>query len=101
MGASEKNESRSFPVSIALDQTDLRLRPGMIARCLILCGRVQNDLLIPIEAVHSDERGLFTVVVSALGKPSRRRIVTGTSTSQFVEVRQGLREGEVVRIGEP
>ncbi len=99
VGASEKNDSRSFPATIALAQTDLRLRPGMIARCLILCGRVENALLIPIEAVHSDERGTFAVVVSALGKSSVRRISTGSATSQFVEVRQGLREGEVVRIG--
>lgn len=98
VGASEKNESRSFPVAITLDQTDLRLRPGMIARCSILCGRVENALVIPIVAVRSDEHGPFVVVVPALGRNSLRRITTGSATSQFVQVRHGLREGEVVRI---
>lgn len=99
VGASEKNDARSFPVIVALDRTDLRFRPGMIARCRISCGRAENVLTVPVEAVRFEERGPYVIVVPALGKAQRRRVVMGTSTAQLVQIRQGLREGETVRIG--
>ena len=98
LGASEKNESRSFPTTIALDQTDPRFRPGMIGRATIAGERVADTLLLPIEAVRTDEQGSYAVVVSALGSTSVRRLKTGLSTSQVVEIKSGLAEGEVVRI---
>ena len=98
VGASEKNDARSFPVIVALDRKDLRFRPGMIARCRISCGRAENVLAVPVEAVRFEERGPYVLVVPALGKAHRRSVVTGTSTSQFVEIRRGLSEGDTVRI---
>ena len=98
VGASEKNDARSFPVTIVLRESDVRFRPGMIARCAIRAGRVPDALIVPVEAVHADERGSFVWVTSALGSPSARRIEIGRSTSQYVEVRAGLREGERVRL---
>jgi multidrug efflux pump subunit AcrA (membrane-fusion protein) len=98
VGASEKNESRSFPVTILLDQTDPRFRPGMVARCSIRGTRIPDALFIPVEAIHSDERGSFAWVSSVFGSPRARRITVGRSTARFAEVREGLREGERVRI---
>ena len=100
VGASEKNESRSFPVTISLRQTDARFRPGMVARCSIRGERISDALFIPIEAVHSDDNGSFVRVTSLFGSTRPRRITVGRSTAQFVEVRAGLREGERVRIAE-
>lgn len=98
LGASAKNETHSFPVVVALDQTDARFRPGMIARATIAGETISNALLLPIEAVRTDEQGPYAVVVSALGSTSVRRIKTGRSTSQMIEIRGGLDAGDVVRI---
>ena len=46
VGASEKNESRSFPVTISLDQTDARFRPGMVARCSIRGGPQRRQWIV-------------------------------------------------------
>jgi HlyD family secretion protein len=100
VGASEKNESRSFPVTISLDGTDSRLRPGMVARCSIRGRRIPDALFVPVEAVHRDESGTFAWVAPAFGPVRPRRITLGTGTAQVVEVRNGLREGERVRVGE-
>lgn len=100
VGASEKNESRSFPVTILVDQNDSRFRPGMVARCSIRGSSVSDALFIPVEAVHTDDRGAFTWVPSSFGGAKARRIVVGKTTSRFAEVRQGLRAGERVRIAE-
>jgi HlyD family secretion protein len=100
VGASEKNETRSFPVTISLDESDPRFRPGMVARCTIRGAPVKDALLVPVEAVHADERGSFARVASAFGGTRVRRIVVGKTTARFAEVREGLRVGERVRVGE-
>ncbi len=101
VGAAERNESRSFPVTIALDQNDPRFRPGMVARCSIRGAAVADAVYIPVEAVHSDDRGSFVWVTSTFGAPRERRIAVGKTTSRFAQIREGLRAGERVRIGEP
>ncbi len=98
VGASEKNESRSFPATVALDQADPRFRPGMIGRAAIACAPLVNVRYLPVEAIHSDERGPFVYAVSALGRTSRRGVQLGTSTAQSVEIKGGLEAGDVVRI---
>ncbi len=100
VGASEKNESRSFPVTISLDQNDLRFRPGMVARCSIRGAAVPDSVFIPIEAVHSDDRGSFAWVASPFGSTRARRIIVGKTTRTFAQVREGLRAGERVRIAQ-
>ena len=101
VGAAEKNESRSFPVTIALDQNDPRFRPGMVARCSIHGAPVADAVYIPVEAVHSDDSGSFAWVTSTFGAPRARRIVVGKTTSRFAQIREGLRAGERIRIDEP
>ena len=101
VGSSEKNDSRSFPVTIALDRSDPRFRPGMVARCTVFGRPVADVLFVPIDAVRSDERGQYVWLASRFGKPAARRIRTGASTSQFVEVTEGLRAGDSVRVVGP
>jgi HlyD family secretion protein len=98
VGSAERNESRAFPVTVALSQSDPRFRPGMIARCTVEGRAVESALLLPVDAIRSDARGPYVVVRSAFGRRARRPVVLGTSTSQVVEVRSGLEEGQVVEI---
>jgi HlyD family secretion protein len=101
VGSSEKNDSRSFPVAISLDRSDPRFRPGMAARCTVVGQRLKDVLFVPVDAVHSDERGQYVLVASWIRKPSPRRVRTGVTTSQFVEVKEGLRAGDPVRLVGP
>jgi multidrug resistance efflux pump len=100
LGTSEKSESRSFPLVAALRQADPRFRPGMIARAFVDCGRAENALYVPIEAVRTGPQGESCLVVRPFGGTLSRPVVTGRNTSQYVEVIQGLEEGDVIRVGE-
>lgn len=101
VGSAEKNDARAFPVTIALARSDPRFRPGMVARCTVIAPPVQNALYVPIDAVRSDEKGQFVLGKTWLGKPSARRVKTGITTPQFVEITEGLREGDAIRIDGP
>jgi len=101
VGSSERNDSRSFPVTIALERSDPRFRPGMVARCTVVGQPVKDVVYVPVDAVRSDEHGQYVLVSPWLGAPSPRRVRTGTATTQFVEIREGLRPGEAIRLTGP
>ena len=95
---SEKNDARAFPVTVRLGRTDPRFRPGMLARASILCERLTDVVYVPVETVRVEDGGRSCTVVGALGGTARRRVVTGRTTSSFVEIVRGLAPGEVVRL---
>lgn len=101
VGSSEKNDSRSFPVTIALARSDPRFRPGMVARCTVIATPRKDVLFVPVDAVRSDESGQYVLVSSWLGRASHRSVLTGVTTPQYVEVTRGLSEGDSVRLVGP
>lgn len=86
-----------YPVTIQIDDPQRRLRLGMTVDAEFVLARRTNVLLVPQEAVRGGEsRSVFLVVDGEL----RPRIIeTGISDGRFVEVRSGLRGGEVVYLG--
>jgi HlyD family secretion protein len=98
VGGGERNDARAFPVSVRLDASDPRFRPGMLARASVLSARLEDVVYVPIEAVRVDGPERSCTVVGALGGASRRRVVTGRTTASFVEIVRGLTPGEVVRL---
>lgn len=75
------------------------LRPGMQARAYIDAGKAENVLLIPLEAVFEDNG---KSVVEVLNEDGTTRIVPvklGLMNDKFVEITEGLNEGEKVVTG--
>jgi len=82
-------------VKIELEKADPRLKPGFTANADIIIGEAKNVLLLPIEAVSENERGNF-VMVSKEGSPTQRKVTPGISDGTDVEIKKGLKEGEMV-----
>jgi HlyD family secretion protein len=89
-----------FDLTIKLDKTDPRLRPGMTARVEILIGEVEDALVIPSHAVFVEEGNTYCYVM-ADGRPVRRRITVGRQSVDEVEVLQGVLAGEAVYLAVP
>jgi RND family efflux transporter MFP subunit len=82
------------PVSLegAIGET---LKPGMTANLSIVVGRRENVLLAPAIAVKLGEDGSVVKVLDALqGSAFETRVVLGLSDGIYVEVKQGLNEGD-------
>ncbi len=76
------------------------LRPGMFARVFVETERRDGALVIPRSALSLESIG-DTVYVAAGGKASRREVDLGFREGDFVEVRDGVAEGEpVVVVGQ-
>jgi HlyD family secretion protein len=89
------NEVRYFYTEILLDTIPRGLRPGMTAEVEIATERREDVLAIPIEAL-AVENGQDFCYVAHEDRVERREIEIGRSTSNLLEVTEGLEEGELV-----
>jgi RND family efflux transporter MFP subunit len=81
---------------IELEQKVGKLSPGMTATGQIEVERVPNALLAPVRAVRVKDGQVIVRVPGANGHGEERAIRVGRRNQQFVEVLEGLREGEKV-----
>lgn len=97
------NESnvRVFPVRIAFDAGDNRIRPGISANVEIPVEIVENVPSIVLSAVFSEGRQRFVFVESADGSVEKRNVRTGLSNAHVIEIIEGVGEGDVVRLTRP
>lgn len=84
----------TYAVEVTLPRDD-RLWEGMNGSAVIAASRREHVLLLPIEAIHEDETGVY-VYVQGDEAPLRRDIETGLSDGTNAEITSGLSEGDAV-----
>jgi len=88
--------TRSLQVEIDMDNRDGKLTPGMYADVTLDIQRSGNGLTIPVEAVDRSQSAPFAFVVNQQGHIEKRTLHLGMETPRFIEVINGLLEGEQV-----
>jgi len=93
-------DTATFTVRIRVTKTDGLLRPGMFARVAIVYERKPDALQIPRTALL-DGDGPPKVFVVKDGKALERTVKLGLSNGAWIEVTDGLKDGEqVVVVGQ-
>jgi membrane fusion protein (multidrug efflux system) len=93
-------DTATFAVRIRVAETGGLLRPGMFARVAIVYERKPDALQIPRTALL-DSEGPPRVFVVEDGKASERAVKLGLSNGAWIEVTDGLKDGEqVVVVGQ-
>lgn len=93
-------ETGTFKVTVAIKDESGKLKPGMFGRVQIVYDTRENALMIPKEAVMSED-GANSVYVLNNKLVFRRTIETGYVNGSNIEVLQGLQDGDsVVTIGQ-
>jgi HlyD family secretion protein len=91
-----------YQTDVAIDdaQEGSGLTPGMSATAEILIADLKDVLQVPIEAI-SAHKGGHICWVKTDGDPEMREVECGYFTKTTVEIRSGLKEGEVVYLEPP
>lgn len=89
------DDMRVYETDVALVGTRDGLTPGMSATAEIVVAELKDVLYVPIEAVTTYQ-GKRVCLVRTHGGHQVRRVETGLSTDKFVEIKDGLDEGQVV-----
>lgn len=89
--------SRTLLVEIDILNSDLALKPGMYGRLNLIVDKHPKGILLPAEAILSQESGSSVFTVEE-GRVKRVSITTGYDDGNFLEVTQGLAGNESVII---
>lgn len=76
------------------------LKIGMSATCEIVVEKVENAIVVPIEAIQNSDTGDYVVVVNSNGSTSNVSVETGISNDAYTEIKSGLSGNETVQIVE-
>ncbi|MEN6593400.1 MAG: HlyD family efflux transporter periplasmic adaptor subunit [Clostridiaceae bacterium] len=85
----------TYPVEVTL-ANDARLFEGMNGSAVITTAKVENVLLVPIDATYEDAAGTYVYTRAADGTLTRVNITTGLSDGTSAEVTSGLSAGDIV-----
>lgn len=85
----------TYPVTISLDPTTLRVFDGAGADVAIAVGTAANVLSVPISALHAAGAG-EAVTVDSGGTLSNVRVTLGRQGTDLVQIKSGLQAGQQV-----
>lgn len=92
---------RDYTVKILLNNgVDLGLKPAMRCKASIQIGRVEDALHVPIQAVFRNGP-LSYMYVPQGGGFAQKKVITGRSSELYIEITEGLEEGETVLLRQP
>jgi multidrug efflux pump subunit AcrA (membrane-fusion protein) len=87
--------TRTLKVRIELDNPDMSLRPGMYADVTVERGGAPM-LAVPADAVMDGGETRYVFVVHGATHFEPRLVTTGRRTDDWIEIVEGVREGETV-----
>jgi len=90
-----------YETTIVIDGSHDWMRPGLTAEAEILIEKIEDVLQVPIQAIHAEDEQQFCFVTRLGRSPERRPVKTGANNEVFVQILEGLSEGEVVLLKAP
>jgi HlyD family secretion protein len=88
----------TYPVSINIDTRNQVLPAGLTASATITIDEKNNVLVVPLRAVRRVGRDQVVDLVGAEGKSTQQAVKTGVQNDQFVEITDGLTEGQQIMV---
>ena len=82
----------TYDVTVALNESDERVKGGMNVSGNIVVKTVENALTVPTDALKKDENGYYVMMESG----QIRHVSIGVMTEEQTQIVSGLSEGETV-----
>ena len=98
VGTAVDTQSRTFPIEIAVDNSDRQLKPDMVVRLRVAREVLENAIVVPQQAVIRDERGtsVFVATTNESGQTvAQRRVVQlGPNAGDEIVLLDGVEPGD-------
>ena len=95
LSPSVNQQSRTLKLEAIVDNSNGTLKPGLFARVTILTGKMEKALVAPAGALFT-VAGLEKLFVIEGGKVSERIVRSGSRGPDYVEILEGVKEGDVI-----
>ena len=85
-----------YSTQISTDKSDPRLTSGMTVQVEIIVETIKDSIYLPIEAVYTREGETYVKVERVDGPADERKVKTGRFSADFIEILNGIAEGDRV-----
>lgn len=92
---------KKFDVEVTLQTPGLQLRPGISAKVEIHIETREKTLFVPLQAVFAEDGDHWCHTQAGTTQPQRRKVSIGASNDTWIEIIDGLGEGERVLLYNP
>ena len=92
--------TRNFDISIAMSESDQRIRSGMSATAIIELDQLPDVIVVPDTAVFTRDGATVVYVVSG-GSVERRPVTVAKRSRDRVAISAGLDAGERIALRDP
>ncbi len=89
-----------YSTTVAIGGNTSEIRPGMSAKVEVVIDELHDVLCVPVQAVASQGKQKFCYIVNQ-GKLEARLVEVGQFNDTFIEIKKGLREGDVISLTPP
>ena len=89
-------KTRTLKVRLVFDNPDETLKPNMFANVSIYGGPKEDVLILPREALIRTGGDARVILADGKGRFRPREVVIGIESGDWIEIRQGLTEGDKV-----
>ena len=86
----------SYDVTVVPDTGNEQVRAGMTSTATIITESKVDALAVPSASVKTDQSGNTYVLVLKNGAPVQQTVQTGMTTDTYIEITDGLTEGQAV-----
>jgi len=100
--ASRYNPSlKVYPATIEIEGTHDFLKPGMTAKVEIIVKNLKDVIFIPIQSVFVEGDNYFVFLRNGTDSYQHKQVTVGENNDEFIEVKEGLSEGQSVLLKMP
>lgn len=96
----DPNSAKAYRSTVEFHCDDPRIVSGINVRAEIVSQVLKNVIYVPVEAIF-EKSGRFFVYRDDGGKPEEADVEIGLSNDNYVEIKSGLDEGDVVYLYRP
>lgn len=92
----------SYKITVELEAQDrVKLMHGLSASLTIITSDTGDILSVPIEAVSEENNVQYVNILLEDGSAEKKEVVTGIFNYDFIEIKSGLSEGDIVIVSSP
>lgn len=95
-GKSSSADVIYYYVTLDVDDPDNDLLPGMTARVEVMTSEKKDALAVPISSLKTNANGSYVLIVKGDGSTEERTVKTGIYSDDYVEVTDGVHEGDKI-----
>jgi len=95
------SDAKVFEISVLVNESDTTLRPAMTTSNMIVTDYIENVLVVPLEAIHSQGDSLTYVFKKSGLSTVKQQVALGPKGNDMVVIENGLEEQDVVYLSTP